>query len=83
MLLKISQSKTIEDALREIDSISPQTAKSLWTKISNTVEIRSFEYVKRYVSSSSKIGAVLFDKSRSIRWAGENAKMILSGLDIF
>ncbi len=83
LLLKISQSKTIEDALREIDSISPQTAKSLWTKISNTVEIRSFEYVKRYVSSSSKIGAVLFDKSRSIRWAGENAKMILSGLDIF
>ena len=83
LLLKISQSQTIEDALREIDSISPQIAKSLWTKISNTVEIRSFEYVKRYVSSSTKIGAVLFDKSRSIRWAGENAKMILSGLDIF
>ena len=34
------------------------------------IEIKSQNYVNRYLSSSIEIGSVLFDRKRQIRWAG-------------
>ena len=43
------------------------------------IEIKSQEYVNRYVSSSMEIGSVLFDRKRQIRWAGlDGVKQIKS-----
>ena len=43
------------------------------------VEIKSCSYVNRYLSSSMKVGSVLFDRKRQIRWAGfEGLKQINS-----
>ncbi|MDA0258281.1 MAG: cobalt-precorrin-5B (C(1))-methyltransferase, partial [Cyanobacteria bacterium] len=42
--------------------------------LASTVERRSRAYVDRYGDWSMRIGAVLFDRSRSLRWHGPMAK---------
>ena len=34
---------------------------------------KSIDYVKRYVSTTMKIGAVMFDRKRKLRWASNQA----------
>ena len=50
----------------------------LLSKISNQVEIRSTEYIQKYVSSDMKIGVVLFDRERKIRSISQNSKKMCS-----
>ncbi|ABX07967.1 CbiD protein [Prochlorococcus marinus str. MIT 9211] len=66
----LAQSASIESALLILEEQDPLAAKKLWLRLAREVEKRSHEYVKRYVSSSIKIGAILFDRKRQLRWAG-------------
>ena len=75
----ISNSPTVEDALLTLEEHNPEAVSLIWARMAKEVEIKSRSYVKRYLSSSMEIGAVLFDRKRQIRWAGfEGAKQINS-----
>ena len=74
MIQKLSQTNTVEDALLLLESFSLSMANKLWNKLSDTVEKRSIEYVNRYTKTDMKIGAIIFDRKRIIRWAGNNSK---------
>ena len=50
----------------------------LWNKVSNTVEKRSVEYLKRYIKTDMKVAAIIFDRQRKIRWSGNNGKEYIS-----
>ncbi len=70
IIIQLSQSKTVEDALLLVERFSKSIACKLWNKISNSVEERSFEYVNRYTKTDMQIAAVIFDRQRKIRWSG-------------
>ena len=78
LIMKLSQSKTIEDALLILEGFSKSVANKLWNKLSNTVEERSFAYVNRYTKTNMKVSAVIFDRQRKIRWSGVNGKKYIS-----
>ena len=69
---------TVEDCLVLVEKFNIETANKLWAKIANKIEIRSSEYVKRYLSSELKIGAAMFDRQREIRWIGINGQSMFS-----
>ncbi len=66
----ISQSTSVENALLALDSTAPEAVKLIWGRMAKEIEIKSLNYVNRYLSSSMEIGSVLFDRKRQIRWAG-------------
>ena len=75
----ISNSTSMEDALLTLEALNPGSVSSIWTRMANDIEFKSRSYVNRYLSSSMKIGAVLFDRKRQVRWAGfDGAKQINS-----
>ena len=74
LINQISTCKTVEDALIEIEKEDLEISRNLWVLIANTIELRSQEYLKRYLSNELKIGAVLFDRKRSVRCVGLNAE---------
>ena len=54
-------------------------APKLFTRLSNTIEKRSLDYVNRYKKTDMQIASVIFDRKRNIRWSGANgAKYICS-----
>jgi len=66
----ISQSTSVENALLVLESHNAEDVTLIWGSMAQEIEIKSFSYVNRYLSSSMKIGSVLFDRKRQIRWAG-------------
>jgi len=72
IIAKLSNLKTLEDALLLLERFNKSTANKLFQNLSNTVEKRSFEYVNRYVRTNMKIAAIIFDRKRAIRWTGKN-----------
>ena len=76
-------SSTIEDAIKIIEGFDIQLAKNLIFKISNQVEIRSLEYIQKYISSDLKIGVVLFDRERKIRSISNNSQKMFSKIFTF
>ena len=78
IIMKLSQLNTIEDALLVLEGFSQSLANQLWDKLANTIEERSFLYVKRYVKTDIKIAAVIFDRQRKLRWSGINGKEYIS-----
>ena len=58
-------------------------ADKLWNKLSDTIEKRSIEYVKRYTKTDMKVGAIIFDRKRIIRWGGNNSKDYISAFKGF
>jgi len=52
--------------------------EKLFQNLSNTIEERSFAYVNRYVKTDMKIGAIIFDRKRKIRWSGINGSNYIS-----
>ncbi len=83
IIQKLSQSNTVEDALLILESFSLSMANKLWNKLSDTVEKRSIEYVNRYIKTDMKVGAILFDRKRIIRWSGDNSKDYISAFKGF
>ena len=60
-------SQTIDDAIKIVEAFNIEVAKKLIYEISNRVEIRSKEYIERYISSDIKVEVILFDRDRKIR----------------
>ena len=71
-------SQTIDDAIKVVEGFNSKVAKKLISKISNQVEIRSTEYIQKYISSDIKVGVVLFDRERKIRSISKNSKKMFS-----
>ena len=80
---KLSQSNTIEDALLLLENYNLSLADKLCNEISNTIEKRSLEYIKRYTSTEIKVAAIIFDRQRKIRWFGNNGKNYISSFKGF
>ncbi|WP_413678882.1 cobalt-precorrin-5B (C(1))-methyltransferase CbiD [Prochlorococcus sp. MIT 0916] len=66
----ISNSTSVENALLALELDNPDDVALIWGRMAKEIEIKSQSYVNRYLSSSMKIGSVLFDRKRQIRWAG-------------
>ncbi len=71
-------SQTIDDAIKIVEGFNIKVAKKLISKISNQVEIRTTEYIQKYISSETKVGVVLFDRERKIRSISKNSKKMFS-----
>ena len=71
---KLAASNTVEDALAILECFNLLLANKFWEKISNTIEVRSMEYINRYIKTDMRVSAVLFDKKRKIRWTGNNGE---------
>ena len=78
ILLQLSHLNTLEDALLLLERFNKSIADKLFQNLSNTIEKRSLEYVKRYVKSEMEIAAIIFDKKRKIRWSGIKGKDFIS-----
>ena len=74
IIRKLSLVKTVEDALLLLERFSISLADNLWNKLSDTVEKRSMQYLKRYIKTDMKVAAIIFDRERKIRWSGNNGK---------
>ena len=83
IIQKLSQSNTVEDALLVLESFSLFMADKLWNKLSDTIEKRSTEYINRYTKTDMKVGAIIFDRNRKIRWSGNNSKDYISAFKGF
>ncbi len=83
IIQKLSQSNTVEDALLVLESFSLFMADKLWNKLSDTIEKRSTEYINRYIKTDMKVGAIIFDRNRKIRWSGNNSKEYISAFKGF
>ncbi len=83
IIQKLSQLNKVEDALLLVESFSLSLADKLWNKLSDTVEKRSIEYVNRYTKTDMKVGAIIFDRKRRIRWSGNNSKDYISAFKGF
>jgi len=71
-------SQTIDDAIKIVEGFNMDIAKKLISAISNYVEIRSTEYIQKYILSDMKVGVVLFDRERKIRSISHNSKKMFS-----
>ena len=69
-LCLIRRATSVDQAFRELDALNPVVAEQLWQQLALAVEQRSQAYVARYGDWSMRIGAVLFDRSRHLRWRG-------------
>jgi len=70
LLELISKSTSVENALLALETNNSADVALIWGRMAKEIELKSFSYVNRYLSSSMEIGSVLFDRKRQIRWAG-------------
>ena len=75
---KLSLANTVEDGLLILESFSLSLTDKLWNKLSDTVEKRSTEYLKRYTKTDMQVAAIIFDRQRNIRWSGNEGKNYIS-----
>ena len=71
-------SQTIDDAIKIVEAFNIEVAKKLIYEISNHVEIRSKEYIERYISSDIKVEVILFDRDRKIRAISNSSQKMFS-----
>ena len=71
-------SQTIDDAIKIVEAFNIEVAKKLIYEISNRVEIRSKEYIERYISSDIKVEVILFDRDRKIRAISNTSQKMFS-----
>ena len=83
IIKKLALVNTVEDALLLLESFSIPMADKLLNKLSDTVEKRSMEYIKRYITTDMKVAAIIFDRKRKIRWSGNNGKDYLASFKGF
>jgi len=80
-LQRLLDAESVEAALRDLSAEAPETAERLWNRVASTVEQRSQAYVARYGDWSIRLGAALFDRSRTIRWRGPGAERFFTLMD--
>ena len=78
IIFKLSQVKTLEDALLLLERFDKSLADKLFQNLSTKIENRSFDYVNRYVKTDMEIASIIFDKKRKIRWAGIHGNKYIS-----
>jgi len=78
IIFKLSQVKTLEDALLQLERFDKSLADKLFQNLSTKIENRSFDYVNRYVKTDMEIASIIFDKKRKIRWAGIHGNKYIS-----
>ena len=66
-LLQCRGAASVEEVFQALD---PDQARALGQHLAAMVEQRSQSYLARYGAWSMRIGAVLFDRSRTLRWWG-------------
>jgi len=76
-------SQTIDDAIKIVEGFDIEVAEKLISEISNQVEIRSTEYIQKYISSDIKVGVVMFDRKREIRSISHNSQKLFSKIFTF
>ena len=76
-------SQTIDDAIKIVEEFDIEVAKNLIFEISNQVEIRSLEYIQKYISSDIRVGVVLFDRERKIRSISHSSQKMFSNIFTF
>ncbi|WP_269609221.1 cobalt-precorrin-5B (C(1))-methyltransferase CbiD [Prochlorococcus marinus] len=79
----ISKSTSVENALLALETHNPDEVALIWSRMAKEIEIKSRSYMNRYLSSSMKIGSVLFDRKRQIRWAGFQGLKHINSLGLF
>ena len=70
IVVKLSELKTLEDALLLLEKFNKSIAEKLFQNLTNTIEKRTHDYVNRYVKTDMEIASIIFDRKRKIRWAG-------------
>jgi len=78
IIAKLSHLNSIEDALLMLERFNKSITDKLFQNLSNTIEIRSSEYVNRYTKTDMRIASIIFDRKRRIRWSGINGKEYIS-----
>ncbi len=78
MIIQLSKSNNIEDALLLLEGFNKSKADKLLNKLAITIEKRSFDYVNRYTKTEMQIAAVIFDRKRKIKCLGVNGKKYIS-----
>ena len=78
LIIKLSNLNTLEDALLLLERFNKPIAEKLFQNLSNMIEMRSLNYVNRYVKTDLEIASIIFDKKRKIRWAGINGNKYIS-----
>jgi len=78
IVVKLSELKTLEDALLLLERFNKSLADRLFKNLSTAIEKRSFTYVNRYVKTDMEIASIIFDRKRKIRWAGINGNKYIS-----
>jgi len=73
-------SQTIDDAIKIVEGFNLEVAKKLLNQISHNVEIRSIEYIQKYISTEIKVGVVLFDRERKIRSISHNTQKMFPNI---
>ena len=76
-------SQTIDDAIKIVEGFDIEVAEKLISEISNQVEIRSTEYIQKYISSEIKVGVAMFDRKREIRALSHNSQKMFSKIFTF
>ena len=57
-----------------VESFDLLIANNLWSKLSDSVEKRSMEYVNRYLKTDMEVAAIIFDRKRIVRGMGLNGR---------
>ena len=78
IIVKLSQLKTLEDALLLLEQYDKSLADKLFQSLSTKIENRSFAYINRYVKTDMEIASIIFDKKRKIRWPGKHGNKYIS-----
>ena len=72
------KSQTIDDAIKIVEAFNIDVAKKLIYEISNHIEIRSIEYIQKYIDSDIKVGVIVFDRDRKIRAISNSSQKMFS-----
>ena len=65
-LQQLAQAASVDQALRQLAALDASAAQALQHRVASAVEQRSAAYLARHGERSMRIGAVLFDRDRSL-----------------
>ena len=79
-LRRLHDAATLEEGLNTLRRQAPSLSQRLEQRLVDAVENRAQAYVARYSEQRPQLGAVLFDRSRSLRMQGPIGRVLLSEL---
>ncbi|MEB3275354.1 MAG: cobalt-precorrin-5B (C(1))-methyltransferase CbiD [Cyanobacteriota bacterium] len=79
-LAQLHRAATVEQAMTELSRREPALARRLWSRLASAIEQRSADYLHRHGHRGPQLGAVLFDRSRSICAQGPIGEPLFTAL---